>query len=93
MVAAFNQFNHKNFTVLGVSLDTNKDKWTEAIAKDGLVWSQVSELKGWGSTIARDYDIESIPQNFLIDPNGIIIASGLREDALIKKLSEVLGNK
>jgi hypothetical protein len=53
----------------------------------------VSELKGWGSTIARDYDIESIPQNFLIDPNGIIIASGLREDALIKKLSEVLGNK
>ena len=93
VVAAFNQFNNKNFTVLGVSLDTSKDKWTEAIAKDGLVWSQVSELKGWGSTIARDYDIESIPQNFLIDPNGIIIASGLREDALIKKLSEVLGNK
>ncbi len=92
VVAAFHQFKDKNFTVLGVSLDTDKEKWKEAIAKDGLAWDQVSELKGWASTIARDYEVESIPQNFLIDPQGQIIAKGLRGEALMKKLGEVLAS-
>ena len=92
VVAAFNQFKDKNFTVLGVSLDTDKDKWKQAIAKDGLTWSHVSELKGWGSAVARNYEIESIPQNFLIDPKGNIIAKDLRGEELMKKLGEVLAS-
>ncbi len=75
---------------MGVSLDTDKNKWKEAITKDGLAWSHVSELKGWGSEVARNYQVESIPQNFLIDPKGNIIAKDLKGDALMKKLSELL---
>ena len=90
LIDAFNQFKNKNFTILGVSLDTDSTKWKESIANDGLVWYQVSDLKGWASTIARNYEVASIPQNFLIDPKGTIIASGLKGEALIKKLSEVL---
>ena len=90
VVAAFQQFKDKNFTILGVSLDTDKSKWKEAIAKDGLSWNHVSELKGWESVIARDYQVESIPQNFLIDPKGNIIAHDLKGPALIQTLSEVL---
>lgn len=90
VVAAYNQFKEKNFTIVGVSLDTDPSKWKEAIASDGLVWYQVSELKGWGSAIARNYEVEGIPQNFLIDPQGNIIAKGLKGEALIEKLKAVL---
>ncbi|MBL7766313.1 MAG: AhpC/TSA family protein [Chitinophagaceae bacterium] len=90
VVAAYNLFKDKNFTILGVSLDTGKDKWKEAIQKDGLTWNHVSELVGWGSAIARNYKVESIPQNFLIDPQGNIIASNLRGDALKNKLAELI---
>jgi peroxiredoxin len=92
VVAAWQQFNTKNFVILGVSLDTDKAKWKEAIAEDGLQWLQVSELKGWESAVARNYQVESIPTNFLIDPQGNIIASNLRGEALRHKLAEVLAN-
>jgi peroxiredoxin len=89
--AAFNKFKEKGFTVLGVSLDkeNDKDKWLEAIRKDNLPWTQVSDLKGWNNEVARQYAIESIPQNFLLDPNGIIIARNLRGEKLEEKLSEI----
>lgn len=90
VVAAFNQFKDKNFTVFGVSLDTSHEKWVEAIQKDGLVWTQISELKGWGCSIARNYKVESIPQNFLVDPQGNIVGKNLRGASLINKLKEVL---
>ena len=90
VVQAYQQFKDKNFTILGVSLDTDQAKWKEAIAKDGLTWTHVSELKGWGSAIARNYGIESIPQNFLIDPQGNIIASNLRGEQLLSTLTEHL---
>ncbi|MBP6624583.1 MAG: AhpC/TSA family protein [Chitinophagaceae bacterium] len=90
VVAAYNQFKDKNFTVLGVSLDTSHEKWEEAIQKDGLSWTQISELKGWGCSIARNYKVESIPQNFLVDPQGNIIGKNLRGASLISKLKEVL---
>ncbi len=90
VLKAWEQFKNKNFTILGVSLDTRRDKWTEAIASDRLNWNHVSELKGWGSAIARNYGVNSIPQNFLIDPNGNIIARDLRGEALITKLAEVI---
>lgn len=92
VVKAYMDFKDKNFTVIGVSLDTNKEKWEDAIKTDNLSWTQVSELKGWASSIARNYQVNSIPANFLIDPNGNIIASNLRGQALHDKLSEVLNN-
>lgn len=90
VVAAFNQFKNKNFTILGVSLDDDKEKWTSAIAKDGLTWTHVSDLQGWQSVAARAYAVQSIPANFLIDPNGIIIGANLRGEELAAKLAEIL---
>lgn len=90
VVAAYNKFKDKNFTILGVSLDNDKDKWQQAIQSDGLTWTQVSDLKGWESIPARDYAVEAIPSNFLVDPSGKIIATNLRGDALETKLTEVL---
>lgn len=92
VVAAFNKYHDKNFTVLSVSLDqpTGKEKWMNAIHKDGLTWTHVSDLKFWNNAVAKEYDIEGIPANFLLDPNGIIIAKDLRGDDLNNKLAEVL---
>ncbi len=90
VVRAYNAFKDKNFTILGVSLDEDKDKWLQAIKKDKLTWTHISDLKGWQSLAARDYAVNAIPANFLVDPNGIIIASNLRAEALTAKLAEVL---
>lgn len=95
VVAAYNKFKNKGFTVLGVSLDQpgKKGAWLKAIEADKLTWTQVSDLKGWSNEAARMYGVESIPANFLIDPTGKIIAKNLREEALHTKLEELLGNK
>lgn len=90
LVAAYNKFSNKNFTILGVSLDDNKTEWEKAIAKDGLPWQHISDLKGWESPIASTYQFNSIPFNVLVDPNGKIIASGLRGIELEVKLAAVL---
>lgn len=90
VVAAFQKFKDKNFTILGVSLDQKKDKWQEAIAKDGLTWTHISDLAGWESIPARDYGIQSIPANFLVDPSGKIVARDLRGPALEAKLAELV---
>jgi peroxiredoxin len=90
VVAAFSKFKEKNFTILGVSLDSDKDKWQQAVKDDGLGWTQVSDLKGWESIAARDYGVEAIPSNFLVDPSGKIVATNLRGEALEAKLAEVL---
>ncbi len=92
VVAAYNKFKDKNFTILGVSLDQKKDKWIEAIKKDNLTWTHVSDLQGWESIAARNYSIESIPANFLLDPQGKIIAKDLRGAGLEAKLAEVFQN-
>jgi peroxiredoxin len=90
VVDAYQQFKSKNFTILGVSLDKTKDAWIEAIEKDGLDWTHVSDLKFWESSVVPLYQIEGIPFNVLLDPDGKIIASNLRGQALSKKLAEVL---
>lgn len=90
VVAAYRMFKDKNFTILGVSLDNDKEKWKAAIQQDHLDWAQISDLKGWESIAARDYDISSIPSNFLIDPDGKIIARDLRGAELESLLQEVL---
>ncbi|MEO7211081.1 MAG: TlpA disulfide reductase family protein [Chitinophagaceae bacterium] len=90
VVAAYNQFKDKNFTILGVSLDNDKAAWLDAIRKDGLNWNQMSDLKQWESEAVTAYQFEGIPFNVLINPDGIIIATNLRGPALQQKLQEVL---
>ena len=91
VVSIYNKFRSKNFTVLGVSLDKAKEPWIAAIKKDGLVWTQVSDLKFWNNEAAEKYHIQAIPQNMLVDPNGKIVARNLRGPELQAKLCEILG--
>jgi peroxiredoxin len=90
VVAAYNKFKNKNFTVLGVSLDENKNDWIEAVKKDGLTWTHISDLKRWDSQVIPLYQIEGIPYNVLLDPQGNVIAEELRGGDLEAKLAEVL---
>lgn len=90
IVAAWNKFKDRNFTILGVSLDRQRDPWLAAIEKDGLTWTHVSDLKDWKSDAAVLYAIRWIPMSFLIDPDGVILAVGLEGEALLQKLEEVL---
>jgi hypothetical protein len=76
--------------VLGVSLDKDKDAWVEAIKADGLTWTHISDLKYWQSSVVPLYQIEGIPFNVLLDPQGKIIAKGLRGEELLAKLAEIL---
>ena len=90
IVAAWEKYKDKNFAVLGVSLDRNRDQWLAAIEKDGLKWTQVSDLKYWSSDAAVLYCIRWIPMSFLIDPEGKIVAIGLEGEELHNKLEELL---
>ncbi len=91
LVAAYNQFHSKGFEIFQVSLDKQHDKWLEAIEEDELNWPyHVSDLKYWNSEPAQLYRVSSIPSNFLIDPNGIVIDKNLRGESLINKLTELL---
>src|SRR6266487_4449105 len=90
VVAAYNKFRDKNFTILGVSLDQDKDAWLQAIKADGLAWTHMSDLKYWESAAVTTYKFQGIPYNILIDPSGKIIAESLRGPALEQKLQEVL---
>ena len=90
IVAAWEKYKDKNFAVLGVSLDRKRDQWLAAIEKDGLAWTQVSDLKYWNSEAAVLYCIRWIPMSFLVDPEGKIIAIGLEGEELHNKLEELL---
>ncbi len=90
VVANFNKYKNKNFTILGVSLDDDKAAWLKAIRKDNLSWMHVSDLKGWYGPVVNAYGFDGIPYNVLLDPQGKIIATELREGDLGKKLAEVL---
>ena len=90
VVRAYNQFKDKGFTIYSVSLDQDRAKWVKAIATDNLTWHHVSDLAGWNSAGGAAYGIKSIPQSFLLDPQGRIIAKNLRGEALAAKLAEVL---
>ena len=90
VVQAYNKYKDKNFTVLGVSLDKQKDDWLGAIEADKLSWTQVSDLQEWSSAAVSTFNFNGIPFNVLIDPDGKIIAQSLRGDSLEKKLDEVL---
>lgn len=90
VVAAYNKYKAKNFTILSVSLDQEKNNWLQAIHADNLTWTHVSDLKQFQNAVAELYHITEIPQNILIDPSGKIVGRNLRGDALEQKLSEIL---
>ena len=92
LVKAYHAYKEKNFTVLGVSLDQPgaRDKWLQAIEKDQLTWTQVSDLGFWKNAVAVQYGINAIPQNFLIDPNGKIIAKNIRGEELQTTLEKLV---
>ena len=94
MVKAFTKYKDKGFNILSVSLDRpdGKEKWLKAIHDDGLEWTHVSDLQFWNNAVARMYGIQSIPQNFLLDPNGKIIGKNLRGEELERSLEKIFGN-
>jgi len=91
VVKLYQKYKDQGFTVYSVSLDQNKQKWEQAIAKDGLVWdNHVSDLKFWYSKAAEDYSIEAIPATFLIGKDGVIIDTNLHGNALEKAVQKAL---
>ena len=87
LVKLYQQFKSDKFTVLGVSLDDDEEKWKKAIAVDHLGWYHVSDLKGWKNKVAQQYGIMGIPQNLLIDPDGKVILKNAKVSELEAKLS------
>lgn len=90
VVALYNQYHEKGLNIIGVSLDKDAAKWKEAIAKDGLTWNHISNLKFWEEPIAEIYNVKSIPATFILDANGTIVAKDLRGDELKAKVEELL---
>ncbi|HET9825167.1 MAG TPA: TlpA disulfide reductase family protein [Chitinophagaceae bacterium] len=90
VVQAYNKYKSKNFTILGVSLDKEKEDWMDAIQHDKLTWTQVSDLQEWNSLAVSTFNFNGIPFNVLIDPAGRIIGQSLRGPDLEQKLADVL---
>lgn len=94
LVQTFNKYKEKGFEVLSVSLDRpgGKERWLQAIHDDGLRWTHVSDLQFWDNAVAKEYGIQAIPQNLLLDPGGKIIAKNLKGGELDKKLAAIYSN-
>ncbi len=93
VVKAYQKFKDKNFQIVSVSLDSKKEPWIAAINKDGMPWIHVSDLQGWANTVAVQYGVKAVPQNFLIDPKGIIIGINLRGEELSGELQKLIIGK
>lgn len=93
MVALYKELHSKGLNIIGVSLDKDKAKWKEAIAKDNLTWNQVSNLKFWEEPIAAQYKVEAIPATFILDASGKVVARDLRGAELKAKVLELLAKK
>ena len=90
LVRLYKTYKDKGFTILSVSIDNDKSRWTNAIRKDGYVWENVSELDGYSGSTAALYTVTAIPNSFLLDKNGKIIAKNLRGKELENKLIELV---
>ncbi|QEC68976.1 AhpC/TSA family protein [Panacibacter ginsenosidivorans] len=88
---AYLKYFPKGFDILGVSLDNNKAAWIKAITKDELPWKNVSDLNGFKNSVAKSYAVTELPTNYLLDPQGKIIAKNLKGDSLIEKLKSLFG--
>ena len=93
LLRLYQKYNDKGFTILGVSLDSKKDAWLKAIHSDKLEWQQVSDLNLWNNAVAKQYKITSVPQNYLLDTKGVIIAKNLNEEELNEVLEKELTHK
>ncbi|HEV2482623.1 MAG TPA: TlpA disulfide reductase family protein [Puia sp.] len=89
LVKQYALYKDKGFQILSVSLDDHADRWKEAIAQDGLHWLQVSDLLGWNNAACKLYAIRAVPSSFLVDPQGKIVATGLRGEELARRLSAI----
>lgn len=89
---AADRFGDKNFTILQVSVDDDRDTWTGAIAEDGLEWEHVSDLRRWDSQVAAIYRVEKIPYNVIIDPNGKVVAADIYGEKLLSTLDNLLNH-
>lgn len=90
VLKSYNEFKDKGFTVVGISLDDKALNWKKAIHDDKMPWTQLSDLKGWKNEVSTSFGIQAVPSNFLIDPNGKIIAKDLRGPMLESKLKQLL---
>jgi thiol-disulfide isomerase/thioredoxin len=90
VVAIYKELHSKGLNIVGVSLDKEAKAWKEAIAKDNLTWTQVSNLKFWEEPIAAQYSVQSIPATFILDATGKVVAQDLRGDELRAKILELL---
>lgn len=89
VVKAYEKYKNKGFTVLGVSLDTDREKWLQAIEDDHLEWDNVSDLEGWKNKVAEEFGVKSIPFSILIDPEGVILGKNLRDEELQTFLADL----
>ncbi len=89
LLKAYNQYKDQGFEILGVSLDHIRENWIKAVEQDAMPWTQVSDLKGWNNVVAQQYGIKAVPANFLVSPEGKIIALDLRGEKLTEKLAEI----
>ncbi|WP_431294420.1 peroxiredoxin family protein [Pedobacter sp. P26] len=90
VLKAYQKFSSHNFTVLAYSLDDSRERWEKAIVTDGLPWTQLSDLASWKSEASKLFGVTAIPSNFLIDPNGKIVARNLRGQELDKTLEKFI---
>lgn len=86
----YDEFHKKGFEIYGVSFDKDREAWLGAIEQNGMNWVHVSEVNGFDNQAAKDYAVQGIPSNFLIDAQGVIVASNLRGEALYEKIAELL---
>lgn len=89
-MAIYKELHSKGLNIVGVSLDKEAVAWKEAIAKDGLTWTHVSNLKFWDEPIAKQYNVQSIPATFILDASGKVVAQDLRGPELKAKIIELL---
>jgi peroxiredoxin len=90
VLKAYEVYKQRNFEVLSISIDEAREKWLQAVADDHLPWTQVADLHGPQNEAAQRYNINAIPQNFLIDPTGKIVASNLSGEDLVAQLAPYL---
>lgn len=93
VVEAYQKYKTNGFEILAVSLDSSKEAWIKAIKDDGLTWYHVSDLGGWNNIVSLMFKIKSVPANFLIDKDGVVIAKNLKGEELAKKLAEIFSSK
>ena len=93
LLTVHESFKDRGFEILSVSVDNREDKWKSAIEKYSLAWPHISDVKGWESPLARDYNVTFVPYNFLVDRNGIIVAKNLHAAELYSTVERLLEDR